>query len=83
MSKSIDGSPTTTPHATIGSLPKPSDLNVDGLDIDPATMERLLAVDMDAVGAELPQVRAFLEGIDHLPAAISEQLERLERATRG
>jgi phosphoenolpyruvate carboxykinase (GTP) len=65
----------------IGLLPKVADLNVSGLDIDRGTLEQLLTVDLDAVNQELPQVRAFLEGIDHLPAPIVEQLERLERAT--
>jgi phosphoenolpyruvate carboxykinase (GTP) len=64
----------------IGLLPHADDLNVDGLDLDRATLEQLLTVDLDAVAQELPQVRAHLEGIDHLPAALTEQLEQLERA---
>ncbi len=64
----------------IGALPNVDDLNVDGLDIDRATLEQLLSVDLGAVAQELPQVRAHLEGIDHLPGAMMQQLEQLEAA---
>jgi phosphoenolpyruvate carboxykinase (GTP) len=67
----------------IGFVPRTEDLNVEGLDIAQETLAQLTTVDLDAVAAELPQVRAHLEGIDHLPAPIVEQLERLERATKG
>ena len=67
----------------IGFVPRVEDLDVTGLDIDPDTLAKLVAVDLDAVGAELPQVRAHLEGIDHMPAALVEQLEQLERATKA
>jgi phosphoenolpyruvate carboxykinase (GTP) len=63
-----------------GLLPKIDDLDVTGLDLDRSALERLVSVDMDAVAQELPQVRAHLEGIDHLPAVLTEQLELLERA---
>jgi phosphoenolpyruvate carboxykinase (GTP) len=64
----------------IGHLPRVEDLDVTGLDIDRSVLEQLLTVDLDAVAQELPQVRAHLVGIDHLPAALTEQLELLERA---
>ena len=65
----------------IGLVPAPGSLNVDGLDIDPATLTNLLAVDRDAVRAELPQVREHLEQFgDRLPAAVRAELERLESA---
>ena len=64
----------------IGLLPNPSDLDTSGLDLDPAVLEQLLTVDLDAVAQELPQVRAHLEAIDHLPPAVLAQLERLEAA---
>jgi len=61
--------------------PLSGSLNVDGLDIDPATLTNLLAVDRDAVRAELPQVREHLEQFgDRLPAAVRAELERLESA---
>jgi phosphoenolpyruvate carboxykinase (GTP) len=65
----------------IGLVPAPGALNVDGLDIDPATLAQLLAVDRDGVLAELPQVRHHLEQFgDRLPAAVHAELDRLESA---
>jgi phosphoenolpyruvate carboxykinase (GTP) len=64
----------------IGLLPHAGDLDVSGLDIEPAVVEQLLTVDLDAVAQELPQVRAHLEGIDHLPPAVMAQFEQLEQA---
>jgi hypothetical protein len=37
---------------------------------------------MEAVAQELPQLRAHLEGIDHLPGELMAQLEQLENAAR-
>ncbi|MCW2924420.1 MAG: Phosphoenolpyruvate carboxykinase [Thermoleophilia bacterium] len=64
----------------LGLLARPEDLDTTGLDLDPATLERLLSVDLAAVAKELPQVRTYLEGIDHLPAPVMAQLELLEAA---
>jgi phosphoenolpyruvate carboxykinase (GTP) len=64
----------------LGSLPRPQDLDTEGLSIDEATLEQLLTVDEAAVAQELPQLRAHLEGIDHLPAQLTAQLEQLEQA---
>ena len=63
-----------------GLLARPEDLDTTGLDLDPATLARLLSVDLAAVALELPQVRTHLEGIDHLPAPVLAQLELLEAA---
>ncbi len=64
----------------MGLLPTPRALNTDGLELDPATLERLLAVDADALREQLPQVRAHLERFgDHLPAEVLAQLEGLEQ----
>ena len=66
----------------IGRLPRAEDLDTKGLSIDAATLEQLVTVDLHAVAQELPQLRAHLEGIDHLPAELMQQLEALEAATR-
>ncbi len=64
----------------IGYLPAAGDLDLGGLDLDQGTVDELLAFDPEALAQELPQVRAHLEGIDHLPPAIMRQLEVLEEA---
>ena len=64
----------------IGSVPRAQDLNVDGLDLDPGTLEALLTVDDAAVRAELPQVQEHLATFgDALPAALRSQLQALEQ----
>jgi phosphoenolpyruvate carboxykinase (GTP) len=63
----------------IGRVPTPGSLDVDGLDLDPGRLEKLLAVDEEAVRAELPQVEAHLARFgDDLPGPVREQLEALK-----
>jgi phosphoenolpyruvate carboxykinase (GTP) len=63
----------------IGLVPAEGDLDVDGLAISPEQVRALLAVDEEAVRAELPQVREHLAKFgDRLPAEVRRQLERLE-----
>jgi phosphoenolpyruvate carboxykinase (GTP) len=71
-------------ETAIGFLPRPEDLETDGLDITPGALEQLLAVDEDGVRAELAQVREHLARFgDRLPAAVHDQLDSLERALAG
>jgi phosphoenolpyruvate carboxykinase (GTP) len=64
----------------IGLVPPADALDTEGLDIAPEALERLLTVDEDGLRAELPQVREHLARFgDRLPAAVREQLQRLER----
>ncbi|HEV2815268.1 MAG TPA: phosphoenolpyruvate carboxykinase domain-containing protein, partial [Solirubrobacteraceae bacterium] len=72
-----EGEVTETP---IGLVPAPNDLDVEGLSISAEEVQALLAVDEEAVKAELPQVREHLEKFgDDLPAEIRSHLERLEQ----
>ncbi|MBJ7519583.1 MAG: phosphoenolpyruvate carboxykinase (GTP) [Solirubrobacteraceae bacterium] len=65
----------------IGFVPPASDLNVEGLDIAPETLEALLTVDVETVKQELPQVEESLTKYgDHLPAGIQRQLDKLKAA---
>jgi phosphoenolpyruvate carboxykinase (GTP) len=45
----------------IGRLPDPGDLNLDGIQVDPATMKALLAVDVDDWKAELADVGEYID----------------------
>jgi phosphoenolpyruvate carboxykinase (GTP) len=69
-------------HETpIGAVPRPEDLDLEGLDLAPGALEELLAVDEEGLRSELPQVRAHLATFgERLPAELSDHLERLERA---
>ncbi|MDX6666498.1 MAG: phosphoenolpyruvate carboxykinase, partial [Solirubrobacteraceae bacterium] len=63
----------------IGLVPSADALNTDGLDISADTLRELLAVDAEAVRAELPQVEEHLAKFgDKLPAEIRTQLEDLK-----
>jgi phosphoenolpyruvate carboxykinase (GTP) len=68
-------------HETaIGLVPKPGDLDTDGLDISDAALAEVVSVDEDQLRAELPQVREHLAKFgDRLPAAIRTQFEALEQ----
>jgi phosphoenolpyruvate carboxykinase (GTP) len=64
----------------IGYMPRPGDINTDGLDLDPATMAELCAVPPDAWRQEIAEFRKYLQGYgSRLPAGILEQLDDVER----
>jgi phosphoenolpyruvate carboxykinase (GTP) len=71
-----------TAHAVetpIGFLPEPKDLDVKGLDIKPADLANLLAVDVNGWLAELPLVRKHFDQFgSHLPKGLSEEVDNLE-----
>jgi phosphoenolpyruvate carboxykinase (GTP) len=65
----------------IGNVPAPGTLNTEGLEISDEQVAALLAVDTEAVKAELPQVEEFLAKFgDHLPAEMTKQLDQLKAA---
>jgi phosphoenolpyruvate carboxykinase (GTP) len=64
----------------IGRVPRPEDLELDGLDLDPENLEELLSVDEQGLKAELEQVSGFLERFgERLPAEMRAQHEALQR----
>jgi phosphoenolpyruvate carboxykinase (GTP) len=67
-------------ESPIGLVPRPEDLDTDGLDIAPEALEALLTVEDDTLREELDQVREHLAKFgDDLPAPVREQFETLER----
>jgi phosphoenolpyruvate carboxykinase (GTP) len=72
-----DAEATETP---IGNVPRPQDLETEGLDLSPEALEQLLTVDEDLLRDELDQVRGHLDRFgDRLPPAMRSQFEELER----
>lgn len=64
----------------IGLLPRPEDLNLDGLDIPPEDVRELLRVDLEAWRAEVADIeRHFAEFGSRLPERMKRQLEELGR----
>ncbi|MGN0633497.1 MAG: phosphoenolpyruvate carboxykinase domain-containing protein, partial [Oscillospiraceae bacterium] len=67
----------------IGYLPKPEDLNLEGLDIDAETLDKLLAVDKDLWADEIAEMRRYYsEDIaakgGRVPEALVKELDKLE-----
>jgi phosphoenolpyruvate carboxykinase (GTP) len=62
----------------IGYLPANGALNLDGLDIDPATMDSLLEVDAAAWRLEMDEIREYLEQYgERLPDELLNELEKV------
>ena len=64
----------------IGVVPRPSDLDLDGLDVPAADVAAALTVDPDEWRRELPTLQASFDGLgERLPAELREELANLER----
>jgi phosphoenolpyruvate carboxykinase (GTP) len=68
-------------ETAIGYLPLAEDLDVEGLDIDPATLESLLNVDKEQWQEELSRVAEYFDEYgDRLPAELREQHQKATNA---
>jgi len=64
----------------IGYMPRPEDINVEGLDISGETMQELLSVDQKLWKQEVAGIRAFYASFgEKLPAKLEEELNALEQ----
>ncbi|HKA85784.1 MAG TPA: phosphoenolpyruvate carboxykinase (GTP) [Acidimicrobiales bacterium] len=64
----------------IGRVPAPGAIDTTGLDIDAATLARLVEVDAESWRQELPQLDEHYRRLgDHVPADLREQLTELEK----
>ena len=73
-------------ETAIGLVPVVGDggIEIDGLDVTPETMERLLEVDAAGWLAQLPQMKAhYAEFGTKLPAVLLNQLHALEARLRA
>jgi len=65
----------------IGFLPKPGDIDIQGLDVSSATLEQLLAVDPGQWRKEMASIgEYFAEFGDRLPAELRAEHEKVVRA---
>src|SRR5690606_29412121 len=68
----------------IGRVPTPDASDIDGVDVDRATMAKLLHVDAGSWWQELPQLEAHYRFLgDTVPAELREQLTALEKRLAG
>ncbi len=66
-------------ETAIGYVPKPEDINVEGLDISAETLKELLSVDADSWKADIANIKEFYNLVgDHVPAEMWEELAALE-----
>ena len=65
----------------VGNLPRPEDINTEGLDLAPAVLDQLLAVDREGWKAEMDAIAAYLgEFGEHTPAALKAERDRIAAA---
>ena len=63
----------------IGKLPLPEGLDLDGLEIDQADLDALLAIDSEGWKQAIPQIREHFERFgDRLPSELNEAVDQLE-----
>ena len=67
----------------IGYVPNPDDLELEGLDIDRATLESILEVDKEIWRGETEGIEEFYKKFgDHLPKELKEELNNLKAALK-
>jgi phosphoenolpyruvate carboxykinase (GTP) len=67
-------------ESPIGLMPRPQDLDVAGLNIDPAVLVELTTVPSAALRREIGDIRAYLQGYGAAaPAALFAELDDVER----
>jgi phosphoenolpyruvate carboxykinase (GTP) len=70
--------------SAIGYLPRPQDLNLNGVDVSPSTMKELLAVTPEAWRRETAEMREYLKEFgDRAPAEMFAELDEIERRLGG
>lgn len=63
----------------IGYLPRPEDIDIEGLDLTTDTIRDLLTVDRESWLADVTNIREFYAQIgDHMPKELYEELDKLE-----
>ena len=69
--------------APIGGMPYLSDIDIEGLKTDRATLEALLEVDNEAWSEEMEQIREYLLGYgDRPPAELIDELDKVASALK-
>ncbi|MDY5859890.1 MAG: phosphoenolpyruvate carboxykinase domain-containing protein, partial [Eubacteriales bacterium] len=69
----------------IGYVPKPEDINIEGLDnVDLDTIKELVSVDKEAWIADIDNIKEFYDLVgDRVPAELREELAALEARLRA
>ncbi|MFO0690985.1 MAG: phosphoenolpyruvate carboxykinase (GTP) [Myxococcota bacterium] len=71
-------------ETAIGVLPAPGELDLSGLAVDPAAVERLTRVEVEGWLSEIPKIRDFYaEFGDRVPKSLVAELDALEARLRA
>ena len=71
-------------ESPIGYLPRPEDIDTDGLDLSEEDLSAALAFDRDEWQAEIPLINEWFEKFgEELPAALKDELATLEQRLAG
>ena len=64
----------------IGRLPRPTDLDTKGSDINPEDLATLLNVDLGGWRAEVPLIKEhFAKFGSHMPEGLKQELDKLDK----
>src|SRR5215213_10244073 len=67
-------------ETAVGTVPRPADLEIDGLNVSPEHLQDVLHVEPDDWRKELPAIKEhFARFGDHLPEALRKRLDDLEQ----
>ena len=71
-------------QAWIGAMPRPEDLNTQGLNIEAEALRELTSADPGLWRKELEELRSYFEQYgERLPEALKQELEKSERQLKA
>ena len=70
-------------ESALGYMPKPEDLNIEGLDLTTEDIKNLLTVDKESWKAEIESIEAFYAKIGKYPEEMQKQIDILKKNILG
>lgn len=70
-------------ESELGYMPKPEDINLEGLDLTVDDVKKLLAVDKESWKAEIESIEAFYNKIGKYPKEMQDQIDILKKNILG
>lgn len=70
-------------ETALGFTPRPTDIDTEGLELDPTQLERILSVDPGKVEKDLEDVASYLDTLgEKLPQTLVDQLQLAKSSLR-
>ena len=70
-------------ESELGYMPKPEDINIEGLDITTEDIKNLLTIDKESWKAEIESIETFYNKIGKYPAEMQKQIDILKKNILG